>query len=82
MDRAPLLLDGVVVGKRADSPKPPQKKTIVKPKPKEVVEISSDTQEDDGKASQEIRSTRKMMDNERRRRKQPLLLRYSLLVAS
>jgi len=80
VDRAPFLFDGVDAQKRASAPKPPQKKAIVKPKAKEVVEIDLDTQEDDGKARQEIMSTRKRMEKERRRSKQPLLLRSSLLV--
>jgi hypothetical protein len=65
VDRDLLLLNGVVVEQRAGTPKPTQKKTIVNPKPEEVVEINPDTQEDDGKVRQEIWSARKMMDNER-----------------
>lgn len=54
VDGAPLLLDGVAAGKRAGAPKPHQKKVNVKPKPEEVIDISSDTQvEDIAKAKQE-----------------------------
>lgn len=46
VDKAPAVLDGAAVPKRAAAPpKPAQKKPTAKPKTEQVIEISPDTEE-------------------------------------
>ncbi|KAJ0041916.1 hypothetical protein Pint_18491 [Pistacia integerrima] len=46
VDKAPLLVEGLPVGKKPVAAKAAQKKVSVKPKPQEVIEIISDTEEE------------------------------------
>ncbi|XP_044467849.1 G2/mitotic-specific cyclin S13-7-like [Mangifera indica] len=45
VDKAPILVEGLPVGKKPVAAKAAQKKVSVKPKPQEVIEISPDTEE-------------------------------------